>query len=122
MCIRDRGKTVLMIAHRLSTVRNMDRILVIRDGEIAEEGDVYKRQHWYPSSACPSFLRLLSGRRAWSYEKENQTAPYPQPVSYTHLDVYKRQPLAVFLPCAVWRVLKKNMLKHPRHVNREALC
>ena len=27
-----------MIAHRLSTVRNMDRILVIRDGEIAEEG------------------------------------------------------------------------------------
>ena len=31
-------KTILMIAHRLSTVRNMDRILVIRDGEIAEEG------------------------------------------------------------------------------------
>ena len=30
-----KGKTVLMIAHRLSTVRNMDRILVIRDGEIA---------------------------------------------------------------------------------------
>ena len=33
-----KGKTVLMIAHRLSTVRNMDRILVIRDGGIAEEG------------------------------------------------------------------------------------
>ena len=31
-------------------------------------------------------------------------------------------PLAVFLPCAVWRVLKKNMLKHPRQVNRESLC
>lgn len=31
-------------------------------------------------------------------------------------------PLAVFLPCAVWRVLKKNVLKHPRQVNREALC
>lgn len=31
-------------------------------------------------------------------------------------------PLAVFLPCAVWRVLKKNMRKHPREVNREALC
>ena len=26
-----KGKTVLMIAHRLSTVRNMDRILVVRD-------------------------------------------------------------------------------------------
>ena len=33
-----KGKTVLMIAHRLSTVRNMDRILVVRDGEIAEAG------------------------------------------------------------------------------------
>ena len=31
-------------------------------------------------------------------------------------------PLAVFLPCAVWRVLRKNMLKHPRQVSREALC
>ena len=31
-------------------------------------------------------------------------------------------PLAVFLPCAVCRVLKKNMRKHPRQVNREALC
>ena len=30
-------------------------------------------------------------------------------------------PLAVFLPCAVWRVLKKNMLKHPRRVIREHL-
>ena len=33
-----KGKTVLMIAHRLSTVRNMDRILVVRDGGIAEAG------------------------------------------------------------------------------------
>ena len=28
------------------------------------------------------FLRLLSGRGAWSYEKENQAAPYPQRSSY----------------------------------------
>ena len=33
-----RGKTVVMIAHRLSTVANVDRIYVIRDGEIAESG------------------------------------------------------------------------------------
>ena len=32
------GKTVVMVAHRLSTVRNMDRILVIDHGELAEEG------------------------------------------------------------------------------------
>lgn len=30
-------------------------------------------------------------------------------------------PLVVFLPCAVWRVLKKNMLKQPRRVIREHL-
>lgn len=33
------GKTVIMIAHRLSTVTNADRIFVMDKGEIAEEGD-----------------------------------------------------------------------------------
>ena len=33
-----KGKTVLMIAHRLSTVRRMDRILVIKKGVVVEEG------------------------------------------------------------------------------------
>ncbi len=33
-----RGRTVLVIAHRLSTVRNADRIVVIHDGRIAEVG------------------------------------------------------------------------------------
>ena len=32
------GKTVVMVAHRLSTVRHMDRILVIDGGRLAEEG------------------------------------------------------------------------------------
>ncbi len=32
------GRTCLVIAHRLSTVRAMDRILVFREGEIVEEG------------------------------------------------------------------------------------
>ena len=32
------GRTSFIIAHRLSTVRDADRILVIRDGRIAEEG------------------------------------------------------------------------------------
>ena len=33
-----KGKTALVIAHRLSTIRHADRILVIRDGKVAEEG------------------------------------------------------------------------------------
>ena len=32
------GKTVIMIAHRLSTVTGVDRICVIKDGKIAESG------------------------------------------------------------------------------------
>jgi ATP-binding cassette subfamily B protein len=34
-----RGKTTLMIAHRLTTVQNVDRIIVIDNGQIAEEGN-----------------------------------------------------------------------------------
>jgi ABC-type multidrug transport system fused ATPase/permease subunit len=32
------GRTVILIAHRLSTVKNADRILVLQDGQIVEEG------------------------------------------------------------------------------------
>ncbi len=33
-----RDKTVIMIAHRLSTVKGADRIVVVHDGKVAEEG------------------------------------------------------------------------------------
>lgn len=33
-----RGKTVIMIAHRLSSIRNVDEILVVEDGAIIERG------------------------------------------------------------------------------------
>ncbi len=33
-----KGRTAIVIAHRLSTVRSMDRILVFDRGEIVEQG------------------------------------------------------------------------------------
>jgi ABC-type multidrug transport system fused ATPase/permease subunit len=33
------GRTSIIIAHRLSTVRAADRIIVLRDGQIIEEGN-----------------------------------------------------------------------------------
>lgn len=33
------GKTLIVIAHRLGTIRNADKILVIKDGQIFEEGN-----------------------------------------------------------------------------------
>ena len=32
------GKTVVVVAHRLSTVKNADKIVVLHEGEIVEEG------------------------------------------------------------------------------------
>lgn len=38
LALRDAGKTVILIAHRLSTVLKADKIVVMRAGEVIEEG------------------------------------------------------------------------------------
>lgn len=38
LAVVSRQRTTLVIAHRLSTIRQADRIIVMRDGQIAEEG------------------------------------------------------------------------------------
>ncbi len=57
-----RGRTTLVIAHRLSTVQNADRILVLRDGAIAEQGTFNELL------ARGGFFSYLYSIQAWSRE------------------------------------------------------
>ncbi|CAM1359666.1 peptidase domain-containing ABC transporter [Tenacibaculum xiamenense] len=48
--IREKGKTVIIIAHRLSTVVNADEIVVLKKGRVAEKGnhkELYEKQGIY---------------------------------------------------------------------------
>ncbi len=46
-----RGKTVVIIAHRLSTVKNADKIITLKNGEVVEEGNheelIFRRGEYY---------------------------------------------------------------------------
>ena len=55
-----KGKTVIMIAHRLSSVTNADRIFVLKDGEIEESG-------------THESLEKANGLYAHMWEKYNQS-------------------------------------------------
>jgi ATP-binding cassette subfamily B protein len=33
------GKTVILVAHRLSTIKNADQILVMHEGQLVEQGN-----------------------------------------------------------------------------------
>jgi ATP-binding cassette, subfamily B, bacterial len=57
-----RGRTTLVIAHRLSTVQNADRILVLRDGAIVEQGPFDELL------ARGGFFSYLYNMQSWSRE------------------------------------------------------
>ena len=45
-----KGRTSFVIAHRLSTIRDADMILVMKDGDIVEQGrhgELLKKQGFY---------------------------------------------------------------------------
>ncbi|MDR1663379.1 MAG: ABC transporter ATP-binding protein/permease [Clostridiales bacterium] len=54
-----RGRTSFIVAHRLSTIRSCDRILVIKDGEVAESGnhrELLKRRGIYYNLYTNQFM------------------------------------------------------------------
>ena len=55
-----RGRTTLIIAHRLSTVKNADRIVVLADGGIGEQGT-----HEALYAAGGEYARLYSVQEAY---------------------------------------------------------
>ena len=61
-----RGRTTLVIAHRLSTIQNADRILVLRDGEIVEQGSFDELL------ARGGFFSYLYNIQAWSEPRERR--------------------------------------------------
>ncbi len=63
-----RGRTTLVIAHRLSTIQNADRILVLRDGAIAESGSFAELL------SRGGFFRYLYNLQSWSKETATSRA------------------------------------------------
>lgn len=51
-----RGRASLVIAHRVSTIRSADRIVVLRDGRVEETGTYEQLME-----NCPYFVRLIGG-------------------------------------------------------------
>src|SRR3954454_1127411 len=64
-----RGRTAFVIAHRLSTVRDADRIVVIKDGEIAEAGS-----HGELLAQGGYYASLLTKQTTGSFEESERAA------------------------------------------------
>jgi ABC-type multidrug transport system fused ATPase/permease subunit len=54
--LRRRACTQIVVAHRLSTVRDADRILVLEQGQVVQQG----RHHELLADAGGAYARLLA--------------------------------------------------------------
>ena len=61
------GRTVLAVAHRLATLSDMDRILVLCDGEVVEDGSPFELQR-----RGGAFARL------WRMQTDNRVVALPR--------------------------------------------
>lgn len=69
-----RGRTVITIAHRLSTLKNSDRLVVMQNGKIVEEGSFKSL-----SNSGGYFSELLSSQGFQGDENSATQAPYVVP-------------------------------------------
>ena len=59
-----KGKTLLVIAHRLNTIRNADQILVISDGRISQHGT--HEELMEQPGIYQDFVRIRMNSAGWS--------------------------------------------------------
>ena len=71
-----KGRTTLVIAHRLSTVRDADVIMVINDGQIVEKGshDELLQQNGAYAMLYNSQFKMLEGQEHQELEQEQDRA------------------------------------------------
>ena len=64
-----KDKTVIMIAHRLTTIRNVDEILVLENGKIIERGNY--RTLMSSNTRYKQFQQLYEQANTWRVQYEN---------------------------------------------------
>lgn len=69
-----KGKTTIMIAHRLHTIRNADKIVVFEHGKVAEQGTHHEliASHGVYSRMWDIYTKETTGKEAVSYAENNQ--------------------------------------------------
>ena len=65
-----KGRTVITIAHRLETIRNADRIIVMKEGEIVDQGTYDLLE-----ATSPHFQALLKKMSSEEDEEEEPVSP-----------------------------------------------